>query len=320
MRQRIKQIFVLCLFLYVNSLLAEECTPVHPQAYSGPLFDAMAQTDQYAMDEDTITSAKSVGVTRMALFARVHKQQDGRSLVSQLAESHPEFIIQGAPKYFDMRDDLDRSFVKMVIDGVVAKKYHFVGEVLYTHGDKNTGEQTITGERYIDPTQRETEHLINGLKGLNIPIMTHWEVYRWARDSEKFHRLYSANNQQVFIWPHLGFGTPEQVDAILSAHSNVWATVSKKEKSQENLSDAKAELIGDSVTDECGNLLPEWKDIFVKYSGRLMFATDAHKQNRWSKYKKVIKTWRKILGQLPPDVASAIAFQNAERLYGSGEK
>ena len=52
------------------------------------------------------------------------------------------------------------------------------------------------------------------------------------------------------------------------------------------------------------------------YADRLMFATDAHMANRWANYQTIVRRWRRLLGQLPPDAAAAIAYGNAARLYG----
>jgi Amidohydrolase len=300
---------------------ARECAAPAVTPYAGSLFDAMAQTDQNLNGKAAIATAKSVGITRMALFARVHKKQDGRHLVNRLALAHPDFVTVGAPKLFDMRRDLHASYVDDVLAGVAAKHYAFVGEILYTHGDKAGGEVTATGERYIDPTGPETKRLVEGLRGRRIPIMTHWEVYDWARDWPEFDKLYGAYPKQIFIWPHLGFARAQQAIAVLSVHPNVWATLSKKEENgkngRQNLADReKGKDIGGPVSDQCGNLKPGWRDVLVRFSDRLMFATDAHKKNRWASYASIVRRWRVILAQLPPDAASKIAYDNAARLYG----
>lgn len=296
---------------------AEHCIPPNTKPYDGPIFDAMAQTGQWLDGEAALAAARSAGVARMALFARVHKKEDGRSLVDGMASAHSDFVVVGAPKLFDMRGDLDGLYVRDVLAGVTAKHYAFVGEILYTHGDKAGGETTQSGERYIDPTRPNTARLVEGLAGKHIPLMAHWEVYQWGRDWPKFDRLYGAYPDQVFVWPHVGFASAQQATTVLAAHANVWATLSKKERDSENLEDEdKAERIGSSVTDRCVNLTPEWREVMVRFSDRLMFATDAHVERRWSKYAQIVARWRLILAQLPPDVAAAIAYGNAARLYG----
>ncbi len=297
---------------------SQACAPEEAAPYAGPLFDAMAQTGQNLNGEAAIAAARAVGVTRMALFARLHKQEDGRGLVARMAKEHPDFIVIGSPKLFDMRGDLDPSYVRDVVGGIAQGRYAFVGEILYTHGDKDGGEVTDTGERYIDPTRTQTAKLVEGLKTRNAAVLTHWEVYDWTRDWPRFDRLYGAWPRQIFVWPHAGFGSPQQLEQVLSAHPNVWATLSKKEKAQTSLADQdKAINTGEPLADGCGVLRPEWRAVLIRYADRLMFATDAHMPNRWSNYKNIVRRWRRLLSQLPPDAAAAIAYGNAARLYGA---
>jgi hypothetical protein len=301
-----------------NPARGGEPSPASPEPrYAGPLFDAMAQTDQTLDGEAAVAAARAAGVTRMALFARVHRRQDGRSLVARLAAAHPDFIVCGSPKYFEMRRDLDKSVVSAALEGAKAGRYRFIGEILYTHGDKAGGEETATGERYIDPLQPNSARLVAGLSGLGVPILTHWETYEWNRDWPRFDKYYGDHPDQVFVWPHAGFGTAEQLDQVLRAHPNVWATLSKKEKVGANLSDDdKEEAIGPPLIDEAGRILPDWKAVLLRFHDRLLFATDAHKPERWAHYGRVVQQWRAILAQLPADDARAIGFGNAARLYG----
>jgi hypothetical protein len=255
----------------------------------------------------------------MALFARVHHRQDGRALVSGLATVHPDFIVLGAPKFFDIRGDLDGSYVRDVLAGTTSGQYKFVGELLYAHGDKQGGEATATGERAIDASGPNTQRLIAGLQGRHVPVMTHWEVYDWNRDWPRFDRLYRAFPEQVFIWPHAGFGTAVQLATVLAAHRNVMATLSKKDMPGVSANFANAgrhEDVGPPAVDDCGMLHPDWRAVILRFPDRLMFATDAHKPQRWAAYPYIVRRWRLILAQLPPEAARTIAFDNAARLYG----
>ncbi|MDR3523145.1 MAG: amidohydrolase family protein [Acetobacteraceae bacterium] len=297
---------------------ASGCPAIAAPPYAGPIFDAMAQTDQSLDAEAALATARAEGVVKLALFARVHRHQDGRGLVDHLAAKYPDFIVRGAPKEWDMPRDLPSIYIDEVLAGVASGHFRFVGEIIYTEGNKGEGEVTEGGERYTDPTLPGTKHLLDGLAGTGIPVMMHWEAYSWARDWPHFDRLYSAYPNQIFVLPHLAFASHDQAAEVLAAHPNVWATISKKDKDNVNLVDEdKEEETGESLVDECSQLKPEWRDLLVRYSTRLMFATDAHKERRWVQYVEIIRRWRAILGQLPPDVAAAIAHGNAERLYRS---
>jgi hypothetical protein len=189
---------------------------------------------------------------------------------------------------------------------------------LFAHADKAHGEQTADGERYADPGQPGTRGLLEGLKDLGVPLMAHWEVYDWDRDWPNFRRLYGDYPNQVFIWPHAGFGGAAQVGEVLAAHANVVVTLSKTEESNRALSDrGKVAVLDGALVDECGTIRPDWRSLILKYPDRFLFATDAHKDFRWERYARIVERWRAILAQLPPEAAAAIAFQNAERVYGN---
>jgi len=64
-----------------------------------------------------------------------------------------------------------------------------------------------------------------------------------------------------------------------------------------------------------GTLDPDWRTVFVKYPDRFMVGTDTWVTSRWEvmrDYHRDVQVW---LGQLPRDVAEAIAWKNGERLF-----
>lgn len=283
--------------------------------YVGAMIDAMAQIEA-GQSQSVIEALDRSGVARMALFARLHRKRNGEADVLSLNGRFPERFFMGTPKPFDQRDDLSDQFVQQTISYAQDSQYRFVGEILFAHGDKAHGEQTVTGERYVAPDGSNVIRLISALEQRRIPIMTHWEVYDWKRDWPAFDALYKRFPGVTFIWPHAGFASHEQVATVLATHHNVMVTLSKKEKPQNSLSsDEKSEVLGGAVVDPCDKLYPVWRDLFTKYSDRFMFATDAHKDFRWAKYKDIVEQWRMILGQLPDSIAQSLAWRNAERTY-----
>ena len=306
-------------FVFVGGAWANEpaCTETAPKTqYVGPMFDAMAQIEA-GMSATVIAALDESGIYRMALFARLHPKRSGESSVLSLKQSFPQRFVMGTPKPFDQRDDLTDYFVEKTLSYLQDKSYQFIGEIMFAHADKSHGEQTARGERYVTPDGKNVIKLLTALEKHNIPVMTHWEVYDWNRDWPGFHALYSRFPRVTFIWPHAGFASAEQVRIVLSSHANVMITLSKKEKDQTALSsEEKEEMLGGAIVDNRGKLLPEWRDLIEKFPDRFMFATDAHKNFRWGKYIHVVKKWRFILGQLPDPVAQALAWRNAERVYG----
>jgi hypothetical protein len=312
-------ILLLSLFVSIGPGWADEprCPDLRGKSeYTGPLFDAMAQLEA-RMPVRMTAALDTSGVARMALFARLHRKRNGESEVWSLKRGSQQRFVMGTPKAFDQSGDLSESFVQQTLSYLQDKRFQFVGEILFAHADKSHGAHTSDGERYIAPDGKNVLKLLAALEGRNIPVMAHWEVYAWDRDWAAFHELYSRFPSVMFIWPHAGFASADQVRTVLSSHANVIVTLSKKEKDPNGVADEeKREMLDGAIVDRCQLLLPEWRELLEKHPDRFMFATDAHKDFRWARYVEVAKQWRIILGQLPEPVAQALAWGNAERIYG----
>ncbi|MDI1240132.1 MAG: amidohydrolase family protein [Polaromonas sp.] len=63
-------------------------------------------------------------------------------------------------------------------------------------------------------------------------------------------------------------------------------------------------------------LCPEWRALLLKYPGRFMIGSDTWVNQRWQYYEELMKGYRTWLGDLPPDVARKIAWDNGATLFG----
>jgi hypothetical protein len=289
--------------------------------YDGPIFDAMAQMDERVFPDlpGIFEAIEGSGVQKILLFSRDRRflgENEGALL--DLRDAHPGLVVLGSPKDFSLDGDLPGSYIDHTLAGIVAHDYRCIGEILYRHGDKDDGRVTPTGESVVDPQARGTHELVQrNLAGPNVPLMVHWEFYKFWSDLPAFGCLFATYPDQKFILPHFGFGHPWQAALLLRCHPNVYFTISKKTNIKENYADpALNELAGPPLIDDRGRLLPAWRFVLMRHADRCLFATDAHKEDRWSEYAAIVSEYRDILGQLPPRVARQIAFENAESLYG----
>ena len=197
------------------------------------------------------------------------------------------------------------------------KDYAFVSEIIYRHADKEMGESNRGGERFTNPLSTESLALMEHLRGMGIPIMIHWEMYDWEKDARAFGEFFRRFPDQKFIIPHMGFGSPAQVSEILNRHDNVYMTISKRSVWLPAIKDRTKAAAAPplSIVDESGKITEEWKNTFTLFSGRLLFATDTHKNYLWEDYPDIIRRYRLLLGQLPGEIAEKIAHSNAEQLY-----
>lgn len=63
-------------------------------------------------------------------------------------------------------------------------------------------------------------------------------------------------------------------------------------------------------------LCPEWRALLLRYPDRFMLGSDTWVNQRWLQYDSLMQGYRTWLGDLPPDVARKIAWDNGARLFG----
>lgn len=312
--------------------------------YTGPLIDAMGQINLKIDSEHLSKVLGSSGVSHLALFGRANGiDNNSDEHVFNISQTLKDTIIFGAVKGFDHQNDITPSFIK-AISKDIKRGARFVGEIQCTHGDKYnpqsdysvTNEVNLAGERYINPLSPNFLKLMDKLKGKNIPVMLHWEMYNWERDWPNFNELFTRYPDIDFIIPHAGYNSAVHAHEILRLHqSHVYFTLSKREmfyfkykwRSFKGYdlgrytfaSYEKLNKLSSSMLDPSGKIQRLWHDVLLKYSNNFMFATDCHKEHAWSVYPKIIDHWRDILGQLPIEVAEKIAFKNAKKLYKISE-
>src|SRR5438552_784905 len=109
---------------------------------------------------------------------------------------------------------------------------------------------------------------------------------------------------RVVLWAHAGVtATPGEIEALLAKWPPLWTELSLR----------------DDVARQ-GKLDPKWRALLTKYGDRFTVGTDTWTvggtytgNERWDAYTQIVRAIRGWLAQLPPDVAEAIAYGNAER-------
>ena len=104
------------------------------------------------------------------------------------------------------------------------------------------------------------------------------------------------------LWAHAGMVEPADVVAnMLDRYARLTAEVAFR--------------AGDIAPG--GQLDPLWRRLFIRHADRFMIGTDTYINDRWDVYGSLINEHRNWLDQLPRETAEAIAFGNAERVFGT---
>jgi hypothetical protein len=114
--------------------------------------------------------------------------------------------------------------------------------------------------------------------------------------------LLSVAGPVPILWAHAGMSAGvDEVGRLLAAHGRL-----------------SIELALRTDVAPAGRLDPAWRALFLRHPDRVMVGTDTWVPGRWTELSRVHAWSRAWLDDLPPDVAAAIAWANAERLAGAG--
>jgi hypothetical protein len=104
------------------------------------------------------------------------------------------------------------------------------------------------------------------------------------------------------IWAHTGIGgtPPARVDELMARYPLLMGELSYRP----------------GLTCEGGRLCPEWRELLLKYPTRFMIGSDTWVNQRWLYYDDLMKGYRSWLGDLPPEAARRIGWENGAGLFG----
>jgi hypothetical protein len=103
------------------------------------------------------------------------------------------------------------------------------------------------------------------------------------------------------IWAHTGIGgaTVQRVQALLAKYPQLMGELSYRP----------------GLTCGDGTLCPEWRALILKHPDRFLIGSDTWVNQRWQYYDELMRGYRRWLGDLPPEVARRIAWDNGARLF-----
>lgn len=120
-------------------------------------------------------------------------------------------------------------------------------------------------------------------------------------DDVAVERLLAHAPEARLIWAHSGIsGSPvARVQALLAHYPRLMGELSYRP----------------GLTCEDGTLCPEWRALLLRYPDRFLIGSDTWINQRWLYYDELMRAYRHWLGELPPDVARRIAWENGAGLF-----
>jgi hypothetical protein len=121
--------------------------------------------------------------------------------------------------------------------------------------------------------------------------------------ADPVHALFAIDPKVKIFWAHAGMSEPPQVvGELMDRYPQLWTDLSFRAHG----------IVRD------GGIDPAWAGVFRRHCDRFTIGTDTYTTGRWEGYRDLIAEHRRWLAHLPANLAEAIAWRNAVRLFGDG--
>ena len=270
------------------------CLPAQAAPYAGPLFDAHMHYNVEAFSgefpiADVVTRFQRSGVR--AVIANSRPNDGTKSLANARAETAKAGVtVVPFVRLYRNREDYtnwfrDESIYEMVqkelASGTAAGPYRGLGEFhLYDSANAN------------GPVARKLMQLAGAR---DLVVLAHV-------DDVAIDLLMAHAPRARLIWAHTGIGgaSVERVRALLKRYPSLMGELSYRP----------------GLTGIGGGLSSEWKALLSEQPERFLVGSDTWINERWTDYEGLMSSARRWLGDLPPDAAKKIAWDNGTRLFG----
>ena len=216
---------------------------------------------------------------------RAERLVEGASAIGEIASHHVSVRNMG-PQHAYQASAPDHPYIRVLADVAAAK-----GIPLDLHLDIVPQDMDLPQRPMLNPSNPPK------IKG----------------NREGLERLLEHNRNAKIIWAHagndpLGFRNPAIMRELLAAHPNLYMSI--------RLPRGGAPAF--FALDDSNRLKPIWLKLLADYPDRFMLGSDYMQQavgNSRGITEEVFNNFRTMLEHLPEELADAIGWKNAERLY-----
>jgi hypothetical protein len=268
--------------------------------YAGPVFDAHLHYNEEAFNgsagphplADVLARMQRNGVRAILANSRPN---EGTRLLAQAPETRQAGVtVVPFVRLYRNRADYDNWFRDESIyamvqaelaRGTAAGPYRGLGEFhLYDAANAN------------GPVARKLMVLA---EEKDLAVLAH--VDDRAVDLLMAHTPSGGRNVRL-VWAHTGIGGApvERVEQLLARYPRLLGELSYRP----------------GLTCDGGKLCPEWRHLLLKHPTRFVIGSDTWVNQRWDAYDDTMRGYRAWLGDLPPEVARRVAWDNAASLFG----
>jgi predicted TIM-barrel fold metal-dependent hydrolase len=279
--------------LYVAAALLATlaAAPALAADYAGPLVDAHSHVPNAAAIDAYVAAMKRHNVGKVILLGVGGVQKDDAAWIAAAARKYPGQVVPGQPV-----PDPTAASAAARLDGELAKS-----------GARAVGEIHVRQvSRKIDrsPADPAFVKLLEVAARHKTPVVLHDELN--AEATKTLEAALDAVPGATIVLAHGGESTPAALEALLGKHKNLVVDLSGMHFQRTP-----------ALATEKGPLDPAWKALIVKHPERFVMGIDVWAARLFEPAMlDRLMTWtRRILGELPPEVAERVAHKNAAALF-----
>ncbi len=265
--------------------------PAAAADYTGPLIDAHSHLPDATAIDAYVSAMKRHNVRKVVLLGVGGVQPDEAEWIDAAVKKYPDLVTAGVrvpdPENMAAAGQLDVELART--------KARVMGEV-------HVREVSRKIER--DPSSPAFMQILELSAQRGVPIVIHDELTPAAAAS--LEAALAAHRQAIIVLAHAGGAKPTGLERLLARNANLRIDLSGMHFQRTA-----------SLAKEKGRLDPAWKALIAKMPARFIMGIDvwAGRLFEPSMLDRLMTWTRRVLGELPPDVAERVAWKNASDLY-----
>jgi hypothetical protein len=279
-----------------------------------PLIDAHSQVDHTVELEKLVKLMDEAGVSKTILSTRgkvkpqqlVSFSQKHRGRIIPAVRTKGTGYNQGSPKYY-----------KALKQQLNMGGFGAMAEVIMWHAQKGNKAPKVV----VSPEDKRVKAALEGALHNGWPFIAHIEFEAAGGERKvfmkQFENMLAAYPDNPFILIHMGQLGLEDVSRLISNYSNIYFItahtnpISLNKSTQPWVNMFSGNLFAGYQLDK------KWKALIIEHPDRFVLGFDNVFKEHWGTfYLDQVKLWKKVLADLPPEVAHKLAHRNAESLWG----
>ncbi|MBI3030414.1 MAG: amidohydrolase family protein [Candidatus Rokubacteria bacterium] len=273
-------------------VLSAPLAAVAQAPFGGPLIDAHSHLPNLQVLDAYVAAMRRHNVGKVVLLGVGGVQKQDVEWIAAAAKRYPDRIIQGAP----VADPLGPGQASKLDALLGSRQYRAVGEV-------HLRQESRKIDRRADDRAFAGVLEVAGKHGL--PVVIHCELT--AAAASALEAALRKHPKAVIVLAHGGSAEPALLEGLLTRNPNLRVDLSGMHYQRTP-----------RLASEKGPLDPAWKALIEKFPDRFLMGIDVWAPRLFepATLDRLLAWTRRILGELPPEVAQTVAYRNAARLFG----